>query len=349
MLKKIFGVSQKKRTSPTADSTADASGIFPGSGSGSGAVSGAMSGPDATASLESSTPHSLSLSTGLSAGLSSDTSVAAPLVAVLGARGGVGTSTIALNLAGALALSDIETTIVDANFQLPDIANLIGQEAEHSILELLGRGVKTDRMLFRACRLEIASEGGNLGALLPPADGEAAIKSNLSELSECLEHIASFSSLFLVDLPNHLDKHLVTMLDRCAKIILVFEATISGVAACQRWLSIFAELGYEEDRVMLVCNRSGSKHKLVEDQLPACFVGRNSWKVANASNLLGSPSQHGLPVTMSNPTSAYARSVEKLARNLKTALFAENGSPSNSAPASKAQTVSGFSSVALSR
>ncbi|MBU6455422.1 MAG: P-loop NTPase [Cyanobacteria bacterium REEB67] len=325
MLKKIFGLKQKQQAGQTGERSQSAD----------------APGADHRGSESFNLQPSLALEP--------DRSAAAPLIGVLGARGGVGTSTIAFNLAASLAASGVDTTIVDADFQLPDIANLIGQEAEHSILELLGRGAKTDRLLFQACRLEIPCGSGSLGGLLPPADGEAAIKSNLTELGECLDHISSFSSLFVIDLPNHLDRHLVTILDRCAKIVLAFEATISGVAACQQWLSIFAELGYEEDRVMLVCNRSGSKHKLVEDQLPACFVGRTTWKVTNASSLVGTPAQQGVPLALSSPNSAYARSVAKLAAHLQGALIDADTAPASETATSKKSSVNGFSSVALSR
>jgi pilus assembly protein CpaE len=247
-------------------------------------------------------------------------SVAAPIVAVLGAKGGVGASTIAVNLAVAAASSGLATTLVDGNFQVPDIANLVGQDVSHSLLELTSRGKSIDQLIFQACRLEIMADFRSLGVLLPPSDGEAAIKSNLTQLADCLDQVKHFNDLFVVDVPRHLDRHLVTLLDRCAQIILVFEATISGVAACQRWLQIFAELGYDRDRVILVCNRSGSKYKAVEQQLGTCFAGMDIWKIPNASSLTYDSVNQGIPVVLSQAGSKYAKAISKLSVDLRKIL-----------------------------
>jgi Flp pilus assembly CpaE family ATPase len=135
-----------------------------------------------------------------------------------------------------------------------------------------------------------------------------------------LDQVRQYSDLFVVDVPRHLDHHLVTLLDRCAKIILVFEANISAVAACQRWLQVFAELGYESERVMLVVNRSGSKNQIVEQQLGTCFAGRHTWKIPNASSLTRDSSNHGIPVVLSHSGSKYAKSVAKLSVDLQQTL-----------------------------
>jgi Flp pilus assembly CpaE family ATPase len=248
-------------------------------------------------------------------------SLAAPIVAVLGAKGGVGASTIAVNLAAAAAASGLTTTLVDANFQMPDVANLVGHEASHSLLELTSRGKSIDQLIFQACRQEVLADSRSLGVLLPPSDGEAAIKSNLTQLADCLDQVKHFNDLFVVDVPGHLDRHLVTLLDRCAQIVLVFEATISGVAACHRWLQIFTELGYERDRVILVCNRSGSKYKGVEQQLGTCFAGMNIRKIPNASSLTRGSSNNGIPAVSSHSGSRYARAINKLSVELQQILI----------------------------
>ncbi|MBS1990329.1 MAG: P-loop NTPase [Cyanobacteria bacterium SZAS LIN-3] len=245
---------------------------------------------------------------------------AAPIVAVLGAKGGVGASTIAVNLAAAAALSGRSTTLVDGNFQSPDIANILGREADHSLLELTARGSEVDRLLYQACRLEVADCSDNLGALLPPSEGDAGVESNLTELTRCLEQVRYFDELFVVDMPRHLDRHLVTLLDKCAVIVLVFEATISGVAACRRWMQIFTELGYGKERIMLVVNRAGSKYKVVEDELGTCFAGMTTWKIPNASSLAQSSANQGIPVVVKHANSPYSKAINELAADLQTIL-----------------------------
>lgn len=60
------------------------------------------------------------------------------LVAVAGGKGGVGTTTIAVNLAVALVRHELRVVLVDANFQQPDAAVLCGLDQRETIADVLG-------------------------------------------------------------------------------------------------------------------------------------------------------------------------------------------------------------------
>jgi Mrp family chromosome partitioning ATPase len=111
----------------------------------------------------------------------------APIIGVLGAKGGVGTTTVALNLAAALSLNRGNTTIVDANLQQPELAHLTGQNIVHTLSDLLVRKTNFDRPLFEACVQELSSTKSKLNLLSPPLSGEAGVKFNLTDLSDCMQ------------------------------------------------------------------------------------------------------------------------------------------------------------------
>jgi pilus assembly protein CpaE len=246
--------------------------------------------------------------------LISEQKAPAPIVAVLGAKGGVGASTLCANLAAALANVGAATTIIDANFQQPDIAHLCGQDPPHSLTELMARSSIVDSQLFEACAIEIPQT--NITVLSPPLNGEAIAKSNLSDLTRCIRHVRSYSQYWIIDVPRHLDKHLVTLTDICDKIVLVFEATVAGVAASQRWLGVFRELGYDPDRIMCVLNRSGSKYSGVEQQLASCFAEHTVYRIPNASTLMWECETRGRLAVLANPGHAYSRAILKLAKHV---------------------------------
>lgn len=235
------------------------------------------------------------------------------VVAVLGAKGGVGVTTLAVDLATALA-AKVQTTLVDANLQQPDVAHLFGKEPLHSLVELLARPTQIDKPLFEACRTQ--AHEPHLGFLSPPLSGEAGVVYNLSQLASCLQTMRSFSPFWVIDTPRHLDKHLVNLTDTADKIILVFEATVSGVATCQRWLKTFRELGYDRDRIICVLNRSGSKFKAVEEQLGECFADQPIVRIPNASQVSWECSTKGLPIFSAYPNHSYSKAIAKLAEQI---------------------------------
>jgi pilus assembly protein CpaE len=241
--------------------------------------------------------------------------VQAPAVAVIAAKGGAGATTVAVNLAAAMSLLRLPTTLVDGNLQHPGVLNLLGVEPEHSIIELLARVGEIDQKLFEACALDAAA---NFKVLSPPVSGEAALQTDLTELARCLDLVRSYSGIWVVDLPQHLDRHLVTLTDFCARIVLVFEATVAGVAACQRWLKIFRELGYEKERIICVLNRSGSKFRGVEEQLDDSFFEQPFYRLPNCSSAHWDCANKAVPLVLENPAHVYSKAVLKLAEQITT-------------------------------
>ncbi len=246
-----------------------------------------------------------------------------PMVAVVGAKGGAGATSVSINLAAALAVSGMETTIVDANLQQPDVASMIGKEPEHSFMEMLNRRHCLDKQIFEACTASLSDVGLPLTLLSPPLDGSAAFKSNLSELAECLSSVRSYSQFWVLDLPRHIDRHLVTLADLCDKILLVFEATVQSVATCRRWLNIFDELGYSKDKVICVLNRSGCKYTGVEQQLNEHFAGETIFRIPNASSIAWECSTRGIPIILAQPSHKYSQAMTKLAQHLNQSFLEE--------------------------
>jgi pilus assembly protein CpaE len=239
----------------------------------------------------------------------------APIVVVLGAKGGAGSTTVAVNLAAALAMLPITVTIVDGNFLQPDVAQELGQDPQHTLMELMIKSSEIDDHLFSACRQQIS--GSNLGLISPPLNGASGIHSNLSHLANCLGQIRSYSQLWVIDVPKTLNKHLVTLTDMCDKIVLVFEANVKSVAACRRWIRTFRELGYESNRIICLLNRAGSKYRGVEEQLHDCFTDQLIFRLPNCYGSMFDSEARGLPIVFDKPRHPYTKDMVKLANHVR--------------------------------
>jgi pilus assembly protein CpaE len=234
---------------------------------------------------------------------------------IIGAKGGVGATTIAINLSVALSRDFAPTTLVDANLQQPDAAVLLGQTTKVSISELVQRQAEIDKELLQACSSSVAG-APNCSLLAPLADGSSALSTDLSQISECLLAAKSLSPFWVLDLPQHLDKHLVEIMDKCNKVILVLEPTMASIASANRWLTIFTELGYGESKVLCVLNRSGGKHSAVEEQLRSFPQFAHAVRVPNAYSFLEKCSNEGEPAVLKNRRDIFSQSVFNLAKSL---------------------------------
>jgi len=246
-------------------------------------------------------------------------------VGVLGAKGGVGASTIALNLSIALSRDGKNVTLIDGNLQQPDISIMIGQEAEHSMLEFFSRGVYEEK-LFNACSLTLQTDAkqGRCSLLSAPANGEAGTESTLSDITAGLTPLLHKNEFVVVDLPKNLDKHLVTIMDKLDLIVLVYESNLASVAACRRWLKFFIELGYESDKTVMVQNRAGAHGSVNDRDSQQLLPSTNRVKIPNAYSLIESSAASGQAAVTKSPTHKYSLAIFELAKSLHLHAVGQN-------------------------
>jgi Flp pilus assembly CpaE family ATPase len=234
---------------------------------------------------------------------------AAPIIGVLGAKGGAGATTTAINICAALGRRFGGATLIDANLQQPDAATILGKDVEHSLSDLVGKKDNLEPRLLNACGQTIDE---NTRLLSPPIDGRAAMAMDLSAVAACLDSMRQYSGGWVIDLPRHLDKHLVTLLDRCDIIVLVFEPTLAAALSAQRWLKIFADLDYPADKIICAVTRSGGKLKTVESQIGSLEEFGSLAKIPNSFELLERCAAMGQIAVNAHKSHTYASAIGKL-------------------------------------
>jgi pilus assembly protein CpaE len=242
------------------------------------------------------------------------------IIGVLGTKGGIGASTLAINIAIKLAELNASgtTTLMDANLQQPDLSIMLARQSEYSLVDLLAKGGAIDRQVFEACCSEVP--GSTLKIVSPPNDGKAGTKINLTDLVRCLSHIRTLSNRWIIDLPNNLDHHLVTMMDLCSLIVLVFEANLTSIAALKRWLDIFNELEYSLEKRIVVLNRSGAKFGHIEKQFSSSVDGKIIHRIPNNYEVSEGSCLDGEPIVIKFPKESYSKAVTKLASHIESVL-----------------------------
>lgn len=239
-------------------------------------------------------------------------------IGVLGAKGGIGATTLAINLAFALSQrcpSRDWVTLIDCNLQQPDAALMLACKPRHSILELLKRTGRLDESTIDACSTPINCET-NLRLLTPPLDGTALATHCLTDISQCLPSLSECSGVSVLDLPNKLDRHLVSVLDLCHVIVLVIEPTMTAIAAGKRWLRIFSELGYSRDDLVIALNRAGGRFKFIEQKANESFTGVELIKIPNNYWETETCAIEGLPLLAKSQKGPYSKALQQLASSV---------------------------------
>lgn len=235
-------------------------------------------------------------------------------VGVIGVKGGVGATTLCLNLASLAASSaGKEVRLFDANLQQPDIACLLNLKPRFSIADLVDRKNSLTDSVLDACLTAKPLSSSVLKVVSPPLDSHAALEISMESVVELFSALQELDGAFwIVDLPRTIDSNLVTLLDSLDKIVLVIEPTVPCLSACARWLSLLSELGYDSERLLVVMNRAFGKVKLIESRLSQSLGAYDLLKVVNAYEAAENACLLGLPLVETAKNSPYARSVAKV-------------------------------------
>lgn len=180
----------------------------------------------------------------------------ARIIAVTGARGGVGATTIAVNLAWHLAhTAQRRVALVDLDIGFGSAALALDLEAGRGLEEALANpdridGLFLERAMVRASdRLAILGGGETDGADIYEATGLRAL----------LEQLSAVTDDIVLDLPRHGRVLREAAFEVSDRTLIVSDLTIAGLRDSVRLKRSARDLGKGE--VDLVVNRHGSRRK----------------------------------------------------------------------------------------
>lgn len=217
------------------------------------------------------------------------------IVAVAGAKGGVGTSVLALLLARAGRTGD--TTLVDLDVGAGDLTAYSGVRTRRSIVDLAGvEGEITGRML-RETTYDVP---GGIRLLPAPADGERGEEVTAAAVRSILSGLRFESDLAVLDVGTHLDEARATALEFADRILLVSTPDLPSLRSARRALAQWERLAIRQPTsVELVLNRRTPKDEITPQlaerivERPVAFTvpdGGTAFTAAvNTATLLESP------------------------------------------------------------
>ncbi|WP_407318720.1 hypothetical protein UQW22_18625 [Isoptericola halotolerans] len=217
------------------------------------------------------------------------------VVAVAGAKGGVGASVLALLLARVGRTGD--TTLVDLDLGAGDLSAFTGVRTRRSVVDLAAvEGEVTGRML-RETTYEVP---GGLRLLPAPDTGERGEEMTSATARSVVSALRWECDLAVLDVGSHLDDPRATALEFADRVLLVTTPDLPSLRAARRTLAQWERLAVRRpSAVELVLNRRTSRDEvtpaLVERivERPVAFTvpdgGRAFSEAVNTATLLEAP------------------------------------------------------------
>ena len=238
------------------------------------------------------------------------------IITVFGPKGGVGTSTIAANLAVSFRTHfGMTAALADFDQGSGDAANLLGLKAEHSIADL----VRAPRIDSPTVHMNLLHHRSGTSVLAQPEDWNKLEIVSPAQAGGMVDALSSSFEVVVIDAPHTFDEVSVELFDRSTSILMVLELSVQGIRAAHKALDVFDRLHYTAvpDRVKLIVNRYSKNRGLISlDQLAEALQSRAYHTIENDYQRTFTSVNAGRPLCLDDPESPAARDITALAGKL---------------------------------
>ena len=234
------------------------------------------------------------------------------------AKGGVGTTTIAINTAIALARElRRRTALIDANLQFGDLRVFLDLGLDTASIVNAINEPDLDLDLFR--KLLVHHRSGIELLLAPPSPAAADVvverqRQNPAVLSTVLGLSRRLYDYTLVDMSQTIDDFNLQLFDEADVIYVIMTADLSCLKNVRLVLETMDSLGYEKAKVQLVLNRSNAYTGINVSNAESALGRKIDYQIINEYRGAISALNSGEPFMSSRPDSTLGKSVMEFAK-----------------------------------
>jgi pilus assembly protein CpaE len=262
------------------------------------------------------------------------------LFAVFSPKGGVGTSTVAANLAIALRqLTHKKVALVDGNLSLGDMHVVLNLVPGRTIADLSERVADLDRDLLNDVLTTHASQVKVLLAPPNPQDGELITSDHVRPI---LEALRSEFDYIIVDTQSSFHDRALSVLDVADRIVVLMTLEMTCIKNIKLFMEVADLLEYPRDKIMLVLNKADYRLGIRVENVENNIQHKVMLQIANAPHEMTLSVNQGVPLVIGRRDHRASKDIFALARELsRTAEASEDQSVAAATPA-KANQNRGF-------
>jgi pilus assembly protein CpaE len=241
-------------------------------------------------------------------------------VAVYSPKGGVGTTTIATNIAiAAAAKRPDRVVLVDLALQFGGVATLLNLDPKQTLADVVRdeTALKEPELL----RTFAMRHDSGLHVLAAPAAPESADSISPDNVNRILSTLLDGYELVVVDAGSTLDERVLRIFEAAEVVILPVTPEIADLKAVHELLEYLSEQGSVSLKTTFVLNNLFAREILKPRDVENFLGARMSVELPYDPFLYLKASNEGVPVVTGAPKSAIT---ERLVR-LSTTVFGEDG------------------------
>lgn len=231
------------------------------------------------------------------------------LFTVVGAKGGVGKSAIAANLAVSLGRT-CRVALLDCSLQFGDIGILLNITAERTIADLAANNAVADHDVVE----DVMVDGpGGVRVLAAPISPELADYVTTQHLRALIEQLRRTYDCIVVDTATHLSEISLDLVEMADKVLVVTDLSTTGVKNARLLQTVMGVLKVDPARFVLVVNHRDGAGELERSYVENVLKTEATVEIPYDPNVVATSIARGVPFVLSQPQSPAALRIAGLA------------------------------------
>jgi pilus assembly protein CpaE len=233
----------------------------------------------------------------------------APMICVLGPKGGTGKTLTACNLAVSFAADGFRVAVIDLDLQFGDVGLSLGLAPERTIYDLVKSGGSLDGEKVDGY---LATHDSGVRVLMAPTRPDHAGLVTTEFLREVYAAVRSTHDYVIVDTPPGFTPEVIASIDSSSHVCMVGMLDSLSLKNTKLGLETLELMGYDRARTRLVLNRADSRVGISADDVIA-IVGRAPDVTVPSDRDVPRSVNEGKPIVLAKGKSEAAKAFRTLA------------------------------------
>lgn len=246
----------------------------------------------------------------------------APVIVVYSSKGGIGTSTIAVNLATALQQLQGDVALMDGDLQFGDVSVHLNIQPSRTMVDAIHKGELDTELLPE---LMLAHNSG-LKLLLAPHQPELADSVTPEMLPKIIKTLKRQFNAVIVDTQTQLTDKTLSILDNADHILVITSPELPAIKNAKLFLDLAAQLEIASERIDVVMNYAKLPGGIPTDKIEKALKVSSSFHIPYDPRLR-TATNRGVTVIQQDSGAPAARAIMALAEAIWNKASADQPAP----------------------
>jgi len=233
------------------------------------------------------------------------------IIVVTSAKGGVGKSIFASNLAVALSSSGANVAIMDNMFQFSDLYILFDKKYKYNLNDVLNNFTQIDYETIGLYLMKYSKK--NLFVLPGPKTPEEGEFIDEEKYLKLVDLLAEKMEYVIIDSSAGFSDINIDILDQAEKIFLVSTNEINSIINTKKHMKILEKMNIE-NKLSIVLNKYKKRDNLNRKQISEILDKHMIFYLPKADRLIERSINIGIPTIIVKNTSVFSKQITRIAK-----------------------------------